>query len=53
MPKSFGPEVRRQVIELARAGTAVKLLSVTFGVSQASVYTWLKQTGSIAVSCRG
>ena len=43
MPKSFGPEVRRRVIELARAGTAVKQLSVTFGVSRASVYAWLKQ----------
>jgi len=26
-----------------RAGTAVKQLSVTFGVSQASLYTWLEQ----------
>ena len=43
MPKSFGPEVRRQVVELARAGTAVKQLSLTFGVGQAAIYTWLKQ----------
>jgi transposase len=43
MPQHVSPEVRRQVVELARAGTKVKQLAVTFGVSQQSVYNWLKQ----------
>ena len=43
MPRSYPPEVRRQVIELARAGTKVKQLATTFGVSEASIYNWLKQ----------
>lgn len=43
MPRQFSPEVRRQVIELARAGTKVKQLAATFQVSEASVYNWLKQ----------
>jgi transposase-like protein len=43
MPRQYGPEVRRQVIELARAGTKVKQLAVTFQMSEATVYSWLKQ----------
>ncbi len=43
MPQHVSPEVRRQVVELARAGTKVRQLATTFGVSQASVYSWLKQ----------
>ena len=43
MPRSHPPEVRRQVIELARAGTKVKQLADTFRVSEASIYNWLKQ----------
>ena len=43
MPRQYGPEVRRQVIELARAGTKVKQLAVTFEMSEATVYSWLKQ----------
>jgi transposase-like protein len=43
MPRQFSPEVRRQVIELARAGTKVKQLATTFQVSEATVYNWLKQ----------
>jgi len=43
MPSSYPPEVRRQVIELARAGTRVKQLSVTFGMTDATIYNWLKQ----------
>jgi transposase-like protein len=31
------------VIELARAGTKVKQLAVTFEMSEATVYGWLKQ----------
>jgi len=30
--------MRRQVIELARSGTRVKQLAVTFSVSEATVY---------------
>ncbi len=43
MPRQYSQEVRRQVVELARAGTAVKQLAETFGVSDASIYNWLKQ----------
>ena len=37
------PEIRRQVVELARAGTRVKQLAATFGMSEAAIYLWLKQ----------
>ena len=43
MPRRYPPEVRRQVIELARSGTRVKHLAVTFGMTETSVYNWLKQ----------
>jgi transposase-like protein len=31
------------VIELARAGTRVAQLSVTFGMTETTIYNWLKQ----------
>jgi transposase-like protein len=43
MPRRYPPEVRRQVIELARSGTKVSQLSEVFGMSEAAIYTWLKQ----------
>ena len=43
MPRSYPSEVRRQVIELARAGTRVAQLSVTFGVTETTIYNWLKR----------
>jgi transposase len=43
MPRSYPAEFRRQVIELARAGTAVKQLAKTFQMSDATIYNWLKQ----------
>ena len=43
MPRSYPPEVRRQVIELARAGTKVKQLAKAFQMSDATIYGWLKQ----------
>jgi transposase-like protein len=43
MPRSYPPEVRRQVIELARAGTRVPQLAVTFGMTETTIYNWLKQ----------
>ena len=43
MPRSYSPEVRRQVIELARAGTKVKRLATTFRRSDATIYGWLKR----------
>jgi hypothetical protein len=33
MPRMYPPEFRRQVIELARAGTRVKQLAATFQMS--------------------
>ena len=43
MPRKYPSEVRRQVIELARSGTRVTQLAVTFGISEATIYNWLKQ----------
>jgi transposase-like protein len=43
MPRSYPPEMRRQIIELARAGTKVKQLAATFQMSDATIYNWLKQ----------
>lgn len=43
MPRSYPSEVRRQVIELARAGTKVRQLARTFELSEATIYNWLKQ----------
>jgi transposase len=43
MPRKYPPEVRRQVIELARSGTRVAQLAVTFGVAEVTIYNWLKQ----------
>ncbi len=43
MPRRCPAEVRRQVIELARSGTKVAQLAETFGMSDATIYTWLKQ----------
>ncbi len=37
MPRRYAPEVRRQVIELARAGTRLKQLARTFGMSEATI----------------
>ena len=43
MPSRYPPELRRQVVELARSGTRVALLAETFGMSAVSIYNWLKQ----------
>lgn len=43
MPSTYPSEIRRQVVELARAGTAVKQLARTFGMAEATIYNWLKQ----------
>lgn len=43
MPRRYPPEVRRQVIDLARSGTRVPQLAATFGMSEATIYNWLKQ----------
>jgi transposase-like protein len=43
MPSRYPVEVRKQVVELARAGTKVSQLAETFGMTQASIYSWLKQ----------
>lgn len=43
MPRRYPAEVRRQVIDLARSGTRVPQLVATFGVSEATIYNWLKQ----------
>jgi transposase len=43
MPRKYPAEVRHQVIELARSGTKVAQLAATFGMSDATIYNWLKQ----------
>ncbi len=43
MPRRYPPEVRRQVVELARVGPRVKQLAATFGMSEATIYNWLRQ----------
>ena len=43
MPRRYPPEMRRQVIELARSGTRVKQLAMTFAISEATVYNGTKQ----------
>jgi len=43
MPRSYSFDVRRQVIELARSGTRVSQLSATFGMTETTIYNWLKQ----------
>ena len=43
MPSRYPVEVRRQVVELTRSGTRVAQLADTFGMTQASIYSWLKQ----------
>ena len=43
MPRNYPPEVRRQVVELARSGTKVKQLAKTFAMSEATIYNWLRQ----------
>jgi transposase len=43
MPRRYPPELRRQVIELARSGTRVSQLAVTFAMSEVTVYNWLKR----------
>lgn len=43
MPSRYPAEVRKQVVELARAGTRVAQLAETFGIMQATIYNWLKQ----------
>jgi transposase len=43
MSSRYPVEVRRQVVELARSGMRVAQLAETFGMTQASIYGWLKQ----------
>ena len=43
MPSRYPVEVRKQVVELARSGTGVAQLAETFGMTQASICSWLKQ----------
>jgi transposase len=43
MPSRYPAEVRRQVVDLARAGTRVAQLAETFGMSEACIYTWINQ----------
>ena len=43
MPRRYPPQTRRQVVELARSGTKVAQLVATFGMSEATIYNWLRQ----------
>src|SRR4051812_33073099 len=43
MPRRYPTEIRRQVVELARAGTRVAQLSQTFGMTETTIYNWINQ----------
>jgi transposase-like protein len=43
MPPKYQPEVRRQVLQLAGAGSKPKDLAEAFGMSTATIYNWLRQ----------
>lgn len=43
MPRRYQPEVHRQVLQLAGAGSRPKDLAEAFGMSQATIYNWLRQ----------
>jgi transposase len=43
MPSNYPVEVRKQVVDLARTGTRVAQLAETFGMTEATIYNWLKQ----------
>ena len=43
MPPKYQPEVRHQVLQLAGAGSKPKDLAEAFGMSQATIYNWLRQ----------
>jgi transposase-like protein len=43
MPARYPVEVRRQVVELARAGTRVAQLAETFGMVETTIYNWINQ----------
>jgi transposase len=43
MPSRYPAEVRRQVVDLARSGTRVAQLSETFGMTEATIYSWINQ----------
>ena len=43
MPHGYSPELARQLVELAGSGTKVAALVEVFGVSEASIYNWLKR----------
>ena len=43
MPRRYPPQTRCQVVELARSGTKVAQLVATFGMSEATIYNWLRQ----------
>ena len=42
-PRSYPPEFRRKVVELARAGRNLDELAVEFGIARQTVRNWLKQ----------
>ena len=43
MPRRFPIEVREQVLSLARSGTRVAQLAISFRISEATIYNWLRQ----------
>jgi transposase len=43
MPARYPSAVRRQVVELARAGMRVAQLAETFGMTETTIYNWINQ----------
>jgi transposase-like protein len=53
MPGRYPVEVRKQVVELVSSGARVAQLAETFGMSEATIYGWLKQEWIAVVRRRG
>ena len=43
MPKQYPHEFRERIVAMARAGRPVVKLCADFGVSDATIYRWIKQ----------
>ena len=43
MPRTYDPEFRRRVVELARAGRPVRVIAAELGLAEATVYRWKAQ----------
>ena len=47
--KKYNAEFKSMIVELYKTGRAVKELSREYGVSEVTIYTWIKQVSPIAL----